>query len=55
MMRPDFDPEDEREVPEQLDEDLEPPTDPGALPLEAEPADVVEQTQPVPEDEEDYR
>jgi len=37
------------------DEDVEQPTEPeGPLPLEAEPADVVEQTREVPQDD-DYR
>ncbi|RZS87214.1 hypothetical protein EV189_2638 [Motilibacter rhizosphaerae] len=37
------------------DQQVGAPSDPGALPDEADPADVVEQHQSVPLDEDDYR
>ncbi len=48
-------PDDDREVPEPVEDEFDIPADPDALPLEAEPADVVEQAQPVPVDDEEYR
>jgi hypothetical protein len=47
-------PDDDREVPEPTEEDLGPP-DPDMLPLEAEPADVVEQAQAIPTGDDEYR
>ncbi|HEY7047956.1 MAG TPA: hypothetical protein VH373_12095 [Jatrophihabitantaceae bacterium] len=56
--------DDDREVPEsaepedeeyeEYDENEAAPS-PGSLPFEAEPADVLEQAQAVPADEDDYR
>lgn len=49
-------PDDDRDVPEHDDDDeLDNLASRGSLPLEAEPADVLEQAQPVPADDEDYR
>ena len=48
-------PEDERELVEAADDDYTVPADPDALPLEAEPADVLEQAQAVPADDDEYR
>ena len=50
-------PDDDREVADSADpeEEFEPATILTALPLEAEPADVLEQAQDVPADEDDYR
>jgi len=45
--------DDEREVPES--DDLEIPADSDSLPLEAEPADVLEQARAEPVDEDEYR
>ena len=38
---------------EELSDDYEPPE--GSLPLEAEPADAMEQHREVPQDDDDYR
>jgi hypothetical protein len=49
-------PEDEREVPEPADDDeYTVLADVDSLPLEAEPADVLEQAQALPADDDDYR
>lgn len=49
-------PDDEREVPEPIGpDDVEDAAGPDSLPLEAEPADVLEQAQAVPADEDEYR
>lgn len=50
--------DDDRDVAESAepeDEEYEAPSSPGPLPFEAEPADVLEQAQAVPADEDDYR
>ena len=51
-------PDDDREVAESAepdDEGYEAPPSRGPLPFEAEPADVLEQAQSVPADDDDYR
>jgi hypothetical protein len=49
-------PEDEREVLDPADDEYTVPATRDALPLEAEPADVLEQAQAVPADDDDeYR
>lgn len=53
--------DDDRDVAESAEpqdeeyEEYEAPASPGPLPFEAEPADVLEQAQAVPADEDDYR
>ena len=48
-------PEDEREVLDSADDKYTVPATRDALPLEAEPADVLEQAQAVPADDDEYR
>jgi hypothetical protein len=48
-------PDDEREVVEPADDEYIVSADPDSLPLEAEPADVLEQAQAVPTDDDEYR
>ena len=47
-------PDDDRDVPER-DDELDVPVTRDSLPLEAEPADVLEQARSLPADEDDYR
>jgi hypothetical protein len=48
-------PDDDRDVPERVDDELDVPVTRDSLPLEAEPADVLEQARSLPADEDDYR
>ena len=48
-------PEDERDILDLADDDYTVPATRDALPLEAEAADVLEQAQAVPADDDEYR
>ena len=48
-------PEDDRDVLDRVDDELDRPVSGDSLPLEAEPADVLEQARSLPADEDDYR
>jgi hypothetical protein len=48
-------PDDDRDVAERPDDELDRPMARDSLPLEAEPADVLDQARSLPADEDDYR
>jgi len=48
-------PDDDRDVAERADDEFDRPVARDSLPLEAEPADVLEQARSLPSDEDDYR